>query len=185
MIAAMTGLIAMLCLLFAVPDRRLAIDPANSLVTATVSFFGFAKKTAHFPKVEGFADMVGDDVRLDVRVDAAALVAPDSVTERRLKGEDFFDVARHPIVRFVGSGLHATGSAAGAIDGSVIVRGVSRPARLDVRFSRPLQTLAAGGAFHVSAVTEIDRRDFGMTAYPLIVGRRVRIAIEADLQPYG
>lgn len=185
MIAAMAGLIAMLCLLFAVPDRRLAIDPAHSLVTATVSFFGFARKTARFPKVEGSADVAGDDVRLDVRLDAAALIAPDSVTERRLKGEDFFDVARHPIVRFVGSGLRATGSAAGTIEGSVIARGVGRPARLYVRFSRPIETLAAGGAFHVSAVTEIDRRDFGMTAYPLIVGGRVRIAIEADLQPSG
>lgn len=185
MIAAMAGLIALLSLFFAVPDRRLAIDPAHSLVTATVSFFGFARKTARFPKVEGSADVVGDDVRLDIRLDAAALVAPDSVTERRLKGEDFFDVARHPIVRFVGSGLRATGSAAGAIEGNVIAHGVSRPTRLDVRFSRPIEKLSAGGAFHVSAVTEIDRRDFGMTAYPLIVGRRVRIAIEADLQPSG
>ncbi len=181
--AAMAGLIALLSLFLAAPDRRLAIDPAHSLVTATVSFFGFAKKTARFPKVEGSADVVGDDVRLDVRLDAAALVASDSVTERRLKGEDFFDVAHHPVVRFVGAGLHATGSATGTIEGNVVARGISRPARLDVRFSRPIETLAAAGAFHVSAVTEIDRRDFGMTAYPLIVGRRVRIAIETDLQP--
>lgn len=166
------------------PERRFAIDGARSRVSASVGFFGIGRKTARFPRVSGSVSVPADGpIRLDVRIDAAALTASDALTERRLKGADFFDVARHPQVSFAGAGLRATGPATGTIDGTLTARGVSRPASVTVRFSRPVAELGTGGGFQVAAATVIDRTAFGMTAYPLIVARRVRITIDAALQP--
>ncbi|WP_176484591.1 YceI family protein [Sphingomonas spermidinifaciens] len=181
----LSALLAMLGGFLQPAERRYAVDPARSTVNATVGFFGIGSKTARFPRVDGAVTVGEGGVRLDVRLDAAALKASDGVTERRLKGENFFDVGRYPVVSFAGAGLKPTGPAAGTIQGNLTARGVTRPVTLEVRFSRPVAALGSGERFHVSAKTEIDRRDFGMTAYPVVVGRRVRIVIEADLQPSG
>ena len=156
-----------------------SIDPAQARVQAKVGFFGLGSKTAHFPRLEGrvaLSDRDAKAVTLDVRIDAQALEAGDSLTRSRLRGPDFFDVERYPRVTFHGSTMTRTGPHSAQVTGTITARGVARPV-IAVK-SREKSTASA-------ATTRIDRRDFGMTAYPLIVGRQVTIAIDADLLPVG
>lgn len=167
----------------AVAHDSYRLDSEHSDVTARVSFLGIGSRTAHFLKVSGMITRSGNEaINLIVRLDATALEASDALTERRLKGDRFFDAAHYPQVIFTGRSMTATGTQSGTIQGAITARGVTKPATLDVRFSRPFAS-AGTGPIHISATTRIDRRDFGMTAYSLIVGRHVTVAIEADLQP--
>lgn len=165
-----------------------SIDPAQARVQAKVGFFGLGSKTAHFPRLEGrvaLSDRDAKAVTLDVRIDAQALEAGDSLTRSRLRGPDFFDVERYPRVTFHGSTMTRTGPHSAQVTGTITARGVARPAALAVDFSRDFTAMTGRGPVHIAATTRIDRRDFGMTAYPLIVGRQVTIAIDADLLPVG
>ena len=169
----------------AAPGHRYTIDTARSDVSAQVAFFGLASKTAHFPKVSGGITLSPDTperIDLTVVLDATALTAPDRVTLQRLKGPKFFDVARHPAIVFTGTTMRLVGARDARVAGEITARGITRPAILHVQFSRPIgedrrTSLALVGA------TTIDRRDFGMTAYPFVVGRKVTIRMRVAMVP--
>lgn len=118
-----------------------------------------------------------------MRIDARALTAPDKVTLGRLKGDKFFWVEKHPEIRFRGTGLHMASDRRGSLDGRLTARGVIRPVTLAVTFAEAPANAPADSPLDIKGTTEIDRRDFGMTSYALIVGKKVDITIRARMLP--
>ena len=170
----------------ATPTYRFRLDEATSNVNARVAFFGLASKTAHFPKMSGGITLSPDRldvIDLDVTLDARALTAGDSVTLGRLRGEKFFDVEHYPVVRFSGQRMAMTGPVTATVAGEIMARGVTHPATLTVIFAQPPARATGREPISLSARTTIDRRAFGMTAYSLIVGRKVTITIDARMMP--
>lgn len=179
-------LLAPLSLGAAQPTYRYQIDPARSMVSAKVGFMGITSKTARFPRMTGRIALSPerlDTIDLDVELDARRLQAGDSVTLGRLKGKDFFDVDHYPTVRFAGRNMQMTGATTATVAGEVTARGVTRPAMLAVTFRDPPAKVSGRDAVEFSARTVIDRREFGMTAYSALVGRKVTITIQARMVP--
>jgi len=168
------------------PQHRYRIDPAGSQVSAKVAFFGLASKTAGFPEMSGGIALEPDRldaIDLDVTLDARRLVAGDSVTLARLKGPSFFDVEHYPTVRYVGRRMTMRSDRTADVEGEITARGVTRPAILAVTFDRPPAAATGREPISLTGRTTIDRRQFGMTAYSLIVGRHVTITIRARMVP--
>ncbi|MEM6585004.1 MAG: YceI family protein [Pseudomonadota bacterium] len=167
-------------------DLRYTIDEAASSVAAKVSFFGLASKTARFPKMAGDVKIVPgkpEDARIDVTFDATALEAPDSVTLSRLRGEKFFWVEKYPAVRFVGEKLTLTSAKKGKVEGQLTARGVTNPATLAIEFDADPLKAGDGQPIRFTGKTTIDRREFGMKSYQLIVGNKVKITLSATMDP--
>lgn len=165
---------------------RYRIDAQHSDVHARVSFFGIASKTARFPAIRGGIELDPahlESVKLDVTLDATALEAGDSVTLKRLKGPDFFDVEHHPQVRFVGRSMTMTGPVTAVISGDLTAKGVTRPTTLAVSFTAPPAKASGREAIRLSGRARIDRTEFGMTAYRLIVAKSVTISIDTQMVP--
>lgn len=176
--------LAVLLIAAAAQPQRYSVDSAASAVSARVAFLGVGSKTAGFPDVAGTLALSPDrpdSIALDVTVDARALTAPDSVTLGRLRGDKFFWVERYPTVRFTGETMALTSARAGTVAGNLTARGVTQPVTLAVTFDKPPLTAARGEAITLTGRTTIDRRRFGMTAYPLIVGRNVTITLKARM----
>lgn len=166
--------------------QRYRLDSSASAVSAKVAFFAVASKTAGFPMVSGNAAITGRDpasLALDVRIDARALTAPDKTTLGRLKGEKFFWVEKYPEIRFQGTGLQMRDERRGSLPGKLTARGVTRPVTLDVTFAQAPASAPARQPIAINATTTINRRDFGMTSYSLIVGKKVDITIRARMVP--
>lgn len=166
--------------------QRYRLDAATSEVSARVAFLAIASKTAGFPKISGSAELTRRDpetLNLDVRIDARALTAPDRVTLRRLKSERFFWVEKFPEIRFRGTGLRMRDERHGSLQGELTARGVTRPVSLAVAFARAPSSSPATDPIDITGTTEIDRREFGMTSYALIVGKKVEITIRARMVP--
>lgn len=162
------------------------LDQSNSLLSAKVPFFGLSSKTATFPKMSGTATIVGNDpskAEIDVTWDATALTAPDSVTLGRLKGEKFFWVEQHPRIRFKGRGLTMTSANKGTITGQLTTRGVTRNQSLSVKFDRDPLKAGANTPISFTANATIDRRNYGMKSFQLIVGNKVDITFDARIVP--
>jgi polyisoprenoid-binding protein YceI len=166
-------------------DLRYVVDKSASRVDAKVPFFGIASKTARFPDMSGtfnlsFANMEALDMVVDI--DARTLTTGDSQT-KTLRGRQFFDAEHHPTVRFVGRRLNMTGDKTATVEGDITARGVTRPIKLNVSFSIP--PIATGGTQPISIVGTgvIDRRQFGMTAFPWIIGAFVNVTIRARMVP--
>lgn len=168
------------------PTRKYRLDESASLVSAKVPFFGLSSKTARFPKMAGMVTIVPgapEKAIIDVTFDATAIEAPDDVTLKRLRGEKFFWVEKYPEVRFVGRSLAFTDERRGEVSGRLIARGVSRPAKLAITFDRPPFKTTNGEAVSFEGTTTIDRREFGMKSYQLIVGNKVEITLRARMIP--
>lgn len=165
---------------------RYALDASASSVNARVGFFGIASKTARFPAARGSIEIDPEQlqaINLDIRLDARALQAGDSVTLARLKGRDFFDVVSYPEVRFQGRAMSMTGPVTAIVGGDLTARGITRPVRLAVTFTTPPARATSREPLRLSARATIDRTEFGMTAYRLIVSRKVTISIDAKMVP--
>lgn len=164
---------------------RYVVDDANSEVQARVAFIGISEKTARFPDMSGtfslsFTDL--NTVDMQVTVDARTLTTGDSQTAR-LRGRQFFDVAHHPTVSFVGDHIRFTGERTANVSGRITARGITRPSTIAATFSQPLAEMSTSDPVSIVATTTIDRRQFGMTAFPLIVGNHVDITIRARMVP--
>ncbi|QPC98066.1 YceI family protein [Qipengyuania soli] len=178
--------LALGCLAAAPAAQRYSLQSDASDVSAKVAFFGLASKTAKFPKVSGTALLPAGDpsgMSLEVTLDARALEAPDKVTLSRLRGPKFFWVEKYPTVQFSGKGMAMTDERNGRVSGNLTARGITKPVTLDVAFDTPPSKARAGEALALTARTTIDRRDFGMTSYSLIVGRKVDIRIRTRMTP--
>ena len=165
--------------------QRYTLDASASNVSAKVPFFGLASKTARFPRMQGAVTIVpGAPERavIDVTFDATAIEAPDSVTLARLRGEKFFWVEKYPDIRFVGRSLRLTSATRGTVAGDLTARGVTRPATLAVTFDAD-PVAQAGKPVSFTGTTTIDRRQFGMKAYQLLVGNNVDITLRARMVP--
>jgi len=161
------------------------LEESASQVTARVSFFGLSSKTARFPSMSGSVRIVPDApdrAEIDVVFDAEQLEAPDETTLRRLRGEKFFWVERYPTIRFVGRSIAFTSPTTGTVTGSLTARGVTRTETLEVSFDSD-PAMSTGMPVTFSGEMEIDRRDYGMRSYQLIVGNNVNIRLRATMVP--
>ncbi|MFN3517187.1 MAG: YceI family protein [Novosphingobium sp.] len=168
------------------PAYRYRLDPAGSQVSARVAYFGVGHKTVRFPVMRGALRLVPqrtEAMDLDVELDARALDAGTKTDSDYLKGKAFFDVANHPVVRFSGNRMTMTGETTARVDGRITARGVTRPAVLAVTFAQPPARASGRDPITLTATTAINRRDFGMTSYGLIIGKTVKITITARLIP--
>jgi polyisoprenoid-binding protein YceI len=165
--------------------QRYTLDTAASNVSAKVPFFGLSSKTAKFPRMEGAVTIVPgapEKAVIDVTFDATAIEAPDDVTLGRLRGEKFFWVEKYPTIRFLGRSLKLSSATRGTVEGELTARGVTRPASLAVTFDAdPLKRVGQPVSF--TGTTTIDRRQFGMKSYQLIVGNSVDITLKARMVP--
>jgi polyisoprenoid-binding protein YceI len=165
--------------------QRYVLDASASNVSAKVPFFGLSSKTARFPRMQGAVTIVpGAPERavIDVTFDATAIEAPDSVTLARLRGDKFFWVDKYPSVRFVGNSLKMTSATRGTVAGDLTARGVTKPQTLTVTFDAdPLAQVGKPVSF--TGTTTIDRRQYGMKSYHLVVGNKVDIVLKARMIP--
>lgn len=164
---------------------RYVVDDSRSAVEARVPFLGLAHRTARFPDMSGTISFAIDDyeaVDMNFVVDARTLTTGDSQTAR-LRGRHFFDVARHPTVSFTGHHIRFTSTRTAQVTGEMTARGVTRPASVAVTFSSPPMDSGGTMPLTVEATTRIDRRQFGMTAFPLIIGNDVDVTIHARVVP--
>ena len=116
-------------------------------------------------------------------IDATALTAGDDLTLSRLKGERFFWVEKYPQVRFVGRQMKLKSPTEGTVQGELTARGVTRPVTLEVSFNQVPSEAAASDIITLTGTTRINRYDFGMNSYRLIVGKYVNIELTARMVP--
>ncbi len=187
LLAALLGLTSLPVLGEIAPGtpQRYTLDASASNVAAQVPFFGLGSKTARFPKMYGMVTIVPgapERALIDVTFDAAAIEAPDSVTLARLRGDKFFWVEKYPTVHFIGRSLKLSGPTRGIVNGELTARGITRPQTLVVTFDGDPFALQ-GKPVSFTGTTTIDRREYGMKAYPLIVGNKVDITLKARMLP--
>ena len=161
------------------------LDTSVSSIAAKVPFLGIGSRTATFNTITGDVTFVPDRpnaAKVNVTINTQDITAPDSVTLKRLRSEKFFWVDKYSTARFIGTNLVMTSARVGKISGKLTARGVTRDETLFVTFDQD-PTKAVGKAIGLTGTMKINRRNYGMTSYSLVVGKTVTISLKAKMIP--
>jgi polyisoprenoid-binding protein YceI len=141
------------------------IDPKHSAARFKIRHMMIANVGGEFNNVSGtieFDQAKPDQSRIDASIDADSLHLGDPARDAHVKGPDFLNVAQFPTITFKSSKVAAAGSGY-TVTGDLTLLGVTKPATLKVDALSPEVTdpwnLQRRG---LSAVTTINRKDFGM-----------------------
>lgn len=176
--------LAILLLGFALPGMAVAADytvqPAASQLGFSAVFQG-ESFDGHFGRWSAAISYDPADLatgQFDVKVTLASVETGDSDRDSALPDKPFFDVAQFPAAHFVTTGFHRNGEQVIA-DGTLTLRGVTRPVNLAVTFKPH-----AGGATLDVAGT-VKRLDFGVGsgeyADTSVIGAEVKITAHLQL----
>ena len=168
---------------------RWEIDSSHSSLQFSVRHLVIAKVRGSFARWSGTIDVPNGDfskATVNVTIDASSIDTGVADRDGHLKSPDFFDVAQHPELRFVGKRVLSRSEAEIDVVGELTLKGITREVVLRVeqhgQAKDPWGNLRA--AF--TAKTSIDRKDFGLTWNQVLetggvmVGDRVEIEAEIE-----
>lgn len=166
---------------------RYALDAAHTQVGFAVRHLGVSKVRGRFTTFEGTLVVAEDPSRSSVHVtiDADSIDTRDNDRDQHLRTNDFFDVANHPTWTYDSTAVRYLGKGKLEIDGSLTIRGTSRPVTLEGELEGVVQDPWGNHRVGFSASAQIDRDEFGVSfglgeAGGLVVAKRVTIEIEAE-----
>jgi len=150
---------AMLCSLVALPAHAASYraDAKSSTLTFSSSYQGEAF-TGRFGRFD--ANIAFDPANLatsnfDVTITLASADTQSSERDDALKGADFFNVAKMPTAHYIASKFRSLGGNRYAADGSLTLRGVTKPVVLNF-------TWTPGAAPALVGDANVNRLDFGV-----------------------
>jgi polyisoprenoid-binding protein YceI len=160
------------------------IDPNHTDVVASWSHFGFSNPVAHFGQVDGTITYDPDNVGLSsvaVTIPLAGINSHVGAFDEHLRSEDFFEVEKYPDIVFKSTKVQAAGEKKLRVFGDLTVKGVTKPAVLDVTLNRMgTHPMAKRAAIGFDATTTLKRSDFGLDKYAPNVSDAVEIRITTE-----
>src|SRR5262245_20958340 len=111
------------------------VDPAHSSVGFVARHLMISKVRGSFRSFSG-SITVGDDPlasSVSATVDLESVSTGDDGRDAHLRGTDFFDVAAHPTMTFISTGVRA-GRDGYLLDGDLTIKGVTQPVTFDLEF---------------------------------------------------
>ena len=95
---------------------------------------------------------------LDVQIRAASLSTQSSAVGDSLKGKNFLNVEQDPVISFKTNKVVQTGKTTFDLVGSFTMRGVSKPATLNLVIADETKTLG-----YIQGIVPFEYKDYGMT----------------------
>lgn len=167
--------------------RTWTLDPVHTRIVFAIDHAGFSKALGTFSGATGTlvfdpgaADWAGASV--EVRVPVASLELGDAQWNAAVLARRLLDVERHPVATFVSTRVEALDGSRAIVHGRLTLRGVTRELALEVTRNavarHPLPPFRRTAGFSASAA--LRRSDFGIDAWPTVIGDVVELRIEAE-----
>ncbi len=165
-----------------------AIDPAHTEVSAIARHLMVSKVRGAFSGVTGTITIADDPLRSSVTASIPAATINTGVADRdnHLRSPDFLDVEKYPTLQFRSTRIVPRGGNRFVVRGDLTIRGVTREVDLDLEFDGVAISPWGQEVLAVTASTEFDREDYGMTwnqaleTGGVLVGRKLKVEISAE-----
>lgn len=169
-----------------IPAGSYAVDPVHSSITFSVVHNGVATFRSGFGSYT--ADLRGgESPSLEGTVDVASIEIDEEQLKGHLLSPEFFDVKRHPQLRFSSSELRVEDDGSAHLRGELEIRGSKHEVEASGRFGQLGADLAGNARVGLSLATSVDRRSFGLdwnAELPSggeVLDYEVAIAVELEL----
>ncbi|MEO1676608.1 MAG: YceI family protein [Pseudomonadota bacterium] len=189
------GLAGALVLAPAAHAETWTADPSHTEVLVSWDHAGFSRQSLKFHAFEGALTFEPDNVE---GASANFAIIADSVDsgvemfDGHLKGETFLDVANHPQITFVSTGVVQTGDMTVEVTGEMTIKGVTNPATFEVTV-HSLGEHPVGAFFDFyqgewlgfTATATINRSDWGLAAMIPVGSDELEIVINTEMKASG
>lgn len=162
-----------------------ALDPVHTRVLVAVDHAGFSKALGTVSGSTGTLRFDPDDwssARLEVDVPLQRMDFGDAKWNAAVLAPNLLDAQRHPVARFVSTGVEPVDATRARVCGDLSLGGVTRPLCMDVTLNgvrrHPLPPFRRTAGF--SATAQLSRAAFGIDAWPSVIGDAVELRIEAE-----
>jgi len=162
------------------------IDPNHTAAQFSVRHLGVSTVRGAFTKVTGTVkhdptDPTKDSI--DVTIDANSVDTRVEMRDNDLRSARFFDVQKYPSITFHSKSVKVAGAGKMQITGDLTIHGVTKEVVLDV--DGPTEAIkdpmGKGQRMGASAMTKVNRQDFGVSALPGVVGDEITITIDVEM----
>jgi polyisoprenoid-binding protein YceI len=160
------------------------VDQSHTYPRFSYSHLGLSSQTSSFSKTTGTVvfDAAAKTGSVDITIDMKTVNTGFADFNSHIQGEDFLDTAKFPTATFKSSRVVFEGDKPKSIEGTLTIKGVSKPVTLTVTSFAALQhPMAKKQALGANAYTVIKRSEFNAGKFVPLVSDEVRIdiAIEA------
>jgi polyisoprenoid-binding protein YceI len=166
------------------------MDPVHSVAEFKVRHMMITNVKGQFTTVEGSLTIDEADItrsRIEAAIQAASINTRDPQRDAHLKSADFLDVEKFPTLTFQSTRITRDPDGDLLVEGDLTIHGVTRKATFRVEGPTPPARDPWGVTrIGLSAVTKINRKDFGLTwntaleAGGVLVGEEVTINLEVQ-----
>lgn len=163
--------------------REYVFDMSHSRLFFDVDHRGFSTMLGRFEDFGGTFRFDAENPAassLDITIAAASVDMFHEGLNNHLKNQDFFDVARHPEMRFVSERVEQTADGRYTVHGRFTLLGVTRPLAFDVVLNKTGQTRSGAPMAGFTARGKLDRTQYGMTYGAPVVGTEISFRIEIE-----
>ena len=144
-----------------VPAGTWVLDPVHSSVGFSVKHMVVATFRSRFESFDATLSTVDGHPKLTGVVQVGSIVAKDENLAGHLQSPDFFDGAAHPEIRFESTSIAREGDRL-ALEGSLTIKGTTRPVTAAGTISGPHTDIAGTEKIGIELETTIDRTAFGL-----------------------
>jgi polyisoprenoid-binding protein YceI len=161
------------------------LDPVHTRVMFAIDHAGFSKAIGTVSGSTGslvFDSQDWSSAKLQASVPMARIDLGDASWNKAALAGNLLDVEDHPTAEFVSTRVEPVGPDRASVYGTLTLHGVAREIVLDAKFNaakrHPLPPFRRTVGF--SATTTLSRKDFGIDAWPSVIGDAVELRIEAE-----
>lgn len=159
------------------------IDGNHTLPRFSYSHFGYSTQLSRFDKTSGkiVLDRAAKTGSVDVTISTTSVNTGVSLFNEHIQGEDFLNTEKFPTATFTSSKVNFVGDKPATIDGTLTLKGISKPVTLTVTsfmcMPHPMLKKEACGA---NAIVVVKRTDFNMGKHTPYVGDEVTITLPVE-----
>ena len=169
-----------------IPTGTWQADRVHSTVGFEVKHMGVSTFRGHFQAFDAALSVNGGEPSLAGTVQVDSVDVRDENLAAHLRSPEFFDVERHPEIRFEAAGFRRDGDAV-VIEGDLTIRGVTKRVEARGSIADAYDDPFGGTRLGLQLETVVDRREFGLEwnqPLPkggLALGNDVKLVIDLEL----
>jgi polyisoprenoid-binding protein YceI len=162
-----------------IPAGTWTIDPSHSTLEFGVRHLGIATVKG---RASGFQGTIvgGEAASIEGTVPAGALTTFDETRDEHLRSPEFFDVERHPELRFESTSVVERDGGL-VVTGELTVKGITQPVELTGRFAGSTTDPWGNERIGVELAGTVDRTAFGLRWNAPLPGGGLLLADEVRL----
>lgn len=165
------------------------IDPAHSAAQFAIRHLAVSTVRGEFTKISGHAQLDEKDItksQIEVTVETATLNTRVDGRDNDVKGPNYLDVTKFPIMTFKSKSITHAGDGKLKLTGDLTLHGVTKEVTFDVvSLSEAIKDPWGNTRRGAEATAKINRQDFGVQGGGLAVGNDVNITIDMELIKKG